>query len=155
MENLSTQFKKQALEIGHFDVFDGTMTFVRAPGLRRKDIKALGDVVYFMFVDGELMKIGKAGGANGFVGRAGTYNRGRLGDATNNLIIDVMESLNKNEIVVYAIPVPRQISKYECPITGEVLEVEVSIHKDIEKLYTNKYLQEDPSNELPFCNQLA
>lgn len=152
---LTAQILETATKIGHFHVYDGTMTFNRVAGMRAKDIKALGDVVYFMFVDGKLMKIGKAGGANGFVGRAGTYNRGRLGDATNNLIIDVMESLHKTEIEVFAFSVPRHTVQYDCPLTGQVLEVEVSIHKDIEKLYTDLYLMEDRDNELPFCNQLS
>lgn len=152
---LTAQILKKATKIGHFHVYDGTMTFNRAAGMRAKDIKALGDVVYFMFVDGKLMKIGKAGGASGFVGRAGTYNRGRLGDATNNLIIDVMESLHETEIEVFAFSVPRYTVQYECPLTGQDLEVEVSIHKDIEKLYTDIYLMEDRDNELPFCNQLS
>ena len=55
----------------------------------RKDLIAKGDMVYFMFVNSDLYKIGKAGGQHGFAGRVGTYNRGRLGDATNNRIIDV------------------------------------------------------------------
>lgn len=147
--------RDRATYIGSFQIHGSTMTFHRDLDLRRKDIIAMGDMVYFMFVNGQLMKIGKAGGATGFAGRAGMYNRGRLGDATNNRILDIMEEIGKTTIDVFAIPVPRQVVKYECPVTGEIFEMEVSIHKDIETLYTDKYLMEDASNELPFCNQLA
>jgi hypothetical protein len=146
---------KKAIHIGYFHVHGDTMTFYRKDGYRAKDIKALGDVVYFMYVKGELYKIGKAGGASGFVGRAGTYNRGRLGDATNNRIIDVMEDIQQKDIEVYCVQIPRPVVEYTCPITGEVHQIPVSIHKDIESLYTDKYLSEDSAHELPFCNQLT
>lgn len=146
---------KKAIHIGHFHVHGDTMTFHRKDVYRAKDIKALGDVVYFMYVKGELYKIGKAGGASGFAGRAGTYNRGRLGDATNNRIIDVMEDIQQKDIEVYCVQIPRPVVKYTCSITGEVHKIPVSIHKDIESLYTDKYLTEDSSHELPFCNQLT
>lgn len=155
MKKLSSQVKKKATKIGHFHVHGDTMTFNRVKGLRAKDIKALGDVVYFMYVKNKMYKIGKAGGASGFVGRAGTYNRGRLGDATNNRIIDVMEDIGENDIDVYAVSVPRPSVEYICPLTGTIYYIEVSIHKDIEKLYTDTFLAEDSNNELPFCNQLA
>jgi len=152
-------FAKKALEnskyIGHFYVEGSDMYFHRADGIRRKDLIALGDVVYFMYVNGEMYKIGKAGGAEGFAGRAGTYNRGRFGDATNNRIIDIMQDEGENIIEVYCVQVPRPVVQYTCPITGEIFKVEVSIHKDIESHYTNKFLLENPFNELPFCNQLS
>ena len=146
---------EKAIHIGHFHVHGQTMRFNRKPEFRAKDIKALGDVVYFMYVKGELYKIGKAGGASGFENRAGTYNRGRLGDATNNRIIDVMDDIQESDIEVYCVQVPRPVVEYTCPITNEVHKISVSIHKDIETLYTNNYLNEDSSNELPFCHQLT
>jgi hypothetical protein len=147
--------REKAIHIGYFHVHGGTMSFHRKPGYRAKDIKALGDVVYFMYVQGALYKIGKAGGASGFCGRAGTYNRGRLGDATNNRIIDVMEDIQESNIEVYCIQIPRPVVEYICPITNEVYKISVSIHKDIESLYTDKHLSEDELNELRFCNQLT
>lgn len=151
----SEKVLEKAQHIGHFHVHGSTMSFHRVEGLRHKDLVALGDVVYFMYVNGVMYKIGKAGGANGFAGRAGTYNRGRLGDATNNRIIDVMEDIGEKNIEVYCVQVPRPVVQYTCPITEEVFEMEVSIHKNIESHYTDTYLMEDSANELPFCNQLA
>lgn len=147
--------REKAIHIGHFHVHGDTMSFHRKPEYRAKDIKALGDVVYFMYVQGTLHKIGKAGGASGFCGRAGTYNRGRLGDATNNRIIDVMEDIQESDIEVYCVQILRPVVEYVCPITNEVYKIPVSIHKDIESLYTDKHLSEDASNELKFCNQLT
>jgi hypothetical protein len=144
---------KKAIHIGHFHIAGDSMRFYRN-GYRAKDIKALGDVVYFMYVNGELYKIGKAGGANGFCGRAGTYNRGRLGDATNRRIMDIMEDIPADEIQVYALPIPRRIFTETCPLTGEIFEIEVSLHKEYESRYTTMYLEEDSSHDLPFCNQL-
>ena len=146
--------KKNGQYIGHFDVTSDTMKFVNADGLRRKDIIALGDIVYFMFVDNKLMKIGKAGGANGFAGRVGTYNRGRLGDATNNLIIDVMESIDADRIDVWAVQSPRETIKYKCNLTGETIAEEVPTHKNNESRYTHMFLGESTANDLPFCTQL-
>jgi len=153
--SLSQKVLEKAIHIGHFHVHGETMTFHRNDNFRAKDIKALGDVVYFMYVNDNLYKIGKAGGASGFYGRAGTYNRGRLGDATNNRIIDVMEDIQEQNIEVYCVQIPRPVVKYTCPLTNEVHEIPVSIHKDIESLYTDQHLFEDSANELPFCNQLT
>lgn len=150
-------FDKKSLNkyyIGNFHIHGSTMSFVRKEGLRRKDLIATGDMVYFMFVGDELYKIGKAGGAQGFASRVGTYNRGRLGDATNNRIIDVMEDINEQDIEVYGVPIPRQILEVVDPLSGEKFDIEVSMHGEFEKRYTTLYLDEDAANELPFCRQI-
>ena len=144
---------QKATHIGHFHLCGDTMNFVRN-GFKRSEIIAMGDMVYFMFVNGTMYKIGKAGGAHGFAGRAGTYNRGRLGDATNNRIMDVMEDIPASDIQVYALPIPRRILTETCPLTGETFEIEVTLHKSFESRYTTMYLDEDAANSLPFCNQL-
>jgi hypothetical protein len=153
--NTLEYIKNKAEFIGHFDVHGSTMTFHRREGLRRKELIEMGDMVYFMFVGGKLMKIGKAGGAQGFANRAGTYNRGRAGDATNNRIIDIMEEIKAKRIDVYAVRAPRQSVKYECPLTGEMIVEEVPTHKNVETRLTAMYLDENTDNELPFCNQLT
>ena len=149
-----TEEKLAHYHIGHFHVHGSTMSFVRKEGIRRKDLIAKGDMVYFMFVNGDLYKIGKAGGQHGFAGRVGTYNRGRLGDATNNRIIDVMQDLGQQNIDVYGVPIPRRIIESVDPLTGEKFDIEVSLHKEYESRYTTMYINEDEANELPFCNQL-
>ena len=146
--------KANGMHIGYFDVTADTMKFNYADGVRRKDIIDLGDIVYFMFVDDKLMKIGKAGGANGFAGRIGTYNRGRLGDQTNKLILDVMEMIDADRIDVLAVQSPRKVIQYTCNLTGDEITEEVPTHKNNESRYTHMFLGESIANELPFCKQL-
>lgn len=145
---------KKAIHIGHFHLHGDTMTFHRN-NLSRKNLIELGDLVYFMFVNDKLYKIGKAGGASGFAGRAATYNRGRKGNATNNRIMDIMEDIPSNNIEVYAVPIPRRVITETCPLTGEVFEIEATLHKEYESRFTTMYLDENVTNDLPFCNQLA
>lgn len=148
---------EKAQYLGYFTVEGDQMLFTRADGLRRKDIIALGDIVYFMFVDGDLMKIGKAGGKLGFAGRINTYQQGRgpYGDMTNKRIMDVMDLLDQSKIDVYAVTSPRQIIKFNCPLTGEEITEEVSTHQNTEKRLTHQYLAESACHELPFCNQIG
>ena len=145
---------EKGIYLGRFHIHGKSMSFIRGPGLRRKDIIELGDIVYFMIVNGKIYKIGKAGGAQGFAGRAGTYARGRLGDATNVRIMDIMQDLDESEIEVWCVRVPRPIVTYNCPLTGVTMTIPVSIHKDIESIYTNMFLELE-ENDLPFCNQLS
>ena len=151
-----TSLAKNAQYIGFFTIEEEKMPFTRAEGIRRKDLIALGDVVYFMFVNDKLMKIGKAGGAMGFAGRVGTYQQGRgqYGDATNRRIMEVMDSLEETHIDVYCVQCPRHVVEYTCPLTNELIQEEITTHKNTETRLTHKFLAESASNELPFCNQL-
>lgn len=139
--------------IGYFTVTEDSMAFNRE-GYSRQDILKMGDVVYFMYVQGQLMKIGKAGGATGFECRANTYSQGRAGDATNRKILDCMKGLGESEIQVYAISVPREEVYRQCPITGREVKYSVSMHKEYEAFLTSQFLNEETENELPFCTQL-
>lgn len=156
MTNFTDLVLQKAIHIGHFHVCGDTMNFVRN-GFKRKEIIAMGDLVYFMFVNGTMYKIGKAGGALGFAGRAQTYGqgRGKYGDATNRRIMDIMDDIPSDNIQVYALPIPRRILTETCPLTGETFEIEVTLHKEYESRFTTMYLDEDTANSLPFCNQLT
>lgn len=154
MTNFSDLVREKAIHIGHFHLCGDTMNFVRN-GFSRKEIIHMGDVVYFMYVNDTMYKIGKAGGAEGFAGRATTYNKGRRGDATNNRIMNIMEDIPSTDIQVYALPIPRRIVTETCPLTGETFEIEVSLHKEYESRFTTIYLNENSSNSLPFCYQLT
>lgn len=116
--------------------------------------KDMGDCVYFMYVNNDLMKIGIAGGKTGWEGRVGMYKNGTTpaGDATNKRIQRVMSDMNENTIEIYAVPVPRQTITFTCPVTGDIIEEPVEVTRSIEKYVTAKYLA--GGNELPFCNQL-
>lgn len=146
--------RKNGIYIGDFKLCGESIVYNRASGLGRNNVIALGDIVYFMIVNNKIYKIGKAGGATGFAGRAGTYARGRKGDATNNRIMDIMENLGENIIQIYCVQVPRPVVEYKCPLTNKIIKLEVSIHKDIESTYTDMFL-DIPENDLPFCRQLS
>lgn len=132
---------------------DGFFDYTRTDTYRRKEIIELGDLVYFMVVDGELMKIGKAGGASGWMGRVGTYSRGIYGDATNRRIERVMKNLEKDTIQVYAIQTPRRKIECTCPLTGDIIVEEIAVHRNVELSLTAKYIE--AGYELPFCKQLG
>jgi len=113
-----------------------------------------GDCVYFMFVGDRLMKIGKAAGGNGWIGRAAQYRRGYRGDNTNKYILDSLKESNKYVIEVLGIRTPRVEVDLPCPITHEKVKTEIETAETLEKYYTRQYIEENSGNELPFCVQL-
>ena len=117
--------------------------------------KEMGDCVYFMYVDNDLMKIGIAGGKSGWEGRVNMYKNGTTsrGDATNKRIHRVMNKLKKDTIEIYAVPVPRQQVSFQCPVTNTTIKESVEVIRSIEKSLTAKYI--NSGGELPFCNQLT
>lgn len=125
-----------------------------APSMTRAKFIELGDLVYFMYVNDRLMKIGKTNAAAGFYDRAQTYKRGRSGDPTNNRIMDVMESIEESIIEIYGVLAPRESVELICPLTGETDILFIKTAEAREKLLTKLYLNEEPAHDLPFCNQL-
>lgn len=152
MASVADLVLERGIYIGRLTVRGSIMDF--QPAFTRSEYRHMGDMVYFMYVDGKLMKIGKAGGKDGWYGRVQLYKRGRRGDATNNRIMDVMESLQKSDIEVYAILSPRESIKLTCPLTDSISLCEIETHRDLEKKLTNMYMNETPARDLPFCNQL-
>ena len=138
--------------LGQFNVRGSVMDF--QPALTYSEYLAMGDIVYFMYVNGRLFKIGKAGGAHGFYSRFNQYKKGRSGDSTNCRIMDVMESFQETEIEVYGIMSPKLDTHMQCPLTGKTVNVQIETHREIERLLTTQYLNEKPAHDLPFCNQL-
>ena len=152
--NIADHAHQNGTYLGHFNLVGDTLPFTYDGPKAQSEIAKMGDVVYFMYVDGDLMKIGKAGGRRGFAGRAGTYKLGRKGDSTNNKIIDVLESMGKSRIDVYAFVIPSIQTYTTCPITGDYVSITTSVHGEYETRYTKIYLNESPNNTLPFCTQL-
>ena len=152
--NLASYAKNNGIYLGHFNLIYDQLPFTYDGPKSRAEISKMGDVVYFMYVAGKLMKIGKAGGKQGFAGRAGTYKMGRAGDSTNNKIIDVLESINETQIHVYAFVIPKIQLPSTCPINGETIYITTSVHGEYESRYTEMYLSESAENTLPFCTQL-
>lgn len=150
--SIATLARETGIYLGRFTIRGDIMDFT--PSLTRSEYLAMGDIVYFMYVNDRLAKIGKAGGANGWYGRFNQYKRGREGDATNCRIMDVMEAVEESHIEVYGISSPRREIEQVCPLTGEVFTVMVETHRELERNLTNRYLDEQPAHDLPFCNQL-
>jgi hypothetical protein len=142
--------------IGAITLDGDRMKYTKPDGMRRKDLIKMGDLVYFMIVDGKLMKIGKAGGKTGWIGRAGMYENGitSRGDQTNVRIFRVLESMNAKDstIHVYAIATPRQQISFTNPLTYDIINEEVAVHGNVERSLTAKYIE--AGYELPFSKQL-
>jgi hypothetical protein len=140
---------KKQIYLGSFKLhgdkidFDSVMT--------RQEMLELGDVVYFMIHDDDILKVGKAGGGGGFYSRMGQYKRGLGADATNDKIIRTMLELNITNVEIYAIQAPRNTHATTC-IKGSDLIIETPTNVGLEKYYLN-LLKENYS--LIFCQQLS
>ena len=163
---VSTEIKKRGTYLGYFIVSekivngkDGirshqALLFTEAPGMKRRDYIAMGDIVYGMYVAESLKKIGKAGGKNGWAGRVGTYASDPAREPTNAKILRVMDEEFEagTTIEVYGFSVPKAQSEYFCPITNETLHFEVEQHGNVEEHLTSEALEE--GEDLIFCTQL-
>ena len=81
--SIATLAKTNGFYVGTFKILDNDRMSFETDIDRKKSI-AIGDLVYFMYVDGRLMKIGKTGDASGFYGRAGLYKRGLSASCKTN-----------------------------------------------------------------------
>lgn len=137
--------------IGRFEVTDAEINWF--PEHRWSWYRDFGDMIYFMFVDCQLMKIGKACGWNS---RVGMYKNGGgpRGDATNKRIIRIMSEMETNKVRIYAVQSPRLKVSLTNPLDGSIIETEVETAHKLEKTLTSQYLSESSNNVLLFSNQL-
>ena len=103
--------------------------------LDRKFFIEMGDVVYFLIADDELIKIGKAEGAGGFYSRMKQYCKGLTGDKTNRKILNYMSSVQKNNIKIYAVQTAKILAEDTDLLTGEKFEFYVSTANRHEQHY--------------------
>lgn len=171
MYTSSDQFKKVGIYLGYFTIQKWTtnvgreaqsetysrISYTNESKLSRQELIGLGDMVYAMYVNGVMVKIGKAGSSNGWIGRVGAY-AGR--DRTNSKICSVMEEdfdydpssdLPSGKIEVYAILVPRVDTQFYCPITEEVITITSPRNHQVETYLTA--VAESEGEDLIFCNQ--
>ena len=141
--------------IGRFEVTETEINWF--PELRWSEYRDFGDMVYFMFVDDQLMKIGKAAGKGGWNGRVGMYKNGASskGDGTNKRILRVMQELGKDTIHIYATQAPREKISFTNPLSGDIIETEIETAREVENNLTSQYLIESNGNQLMFSNQLS
>lgn len=146
--------KSSMIYIGKLIMDGDYFRYIKPDGVKRKDLKALGDIVYFMYVDDVLMKIGKAGKKGGWDGRVGTYKQGRSknGDRTNKLIHKVMTEMNKDTIEIYCIRTPREIKEIKIEGQEDTFIAELPTNCNVEQYYTQKC--KEMGHPLPFCVQL-
>lgn len=141
--------------IGRFEVTETEINWF--PELRWSEYRDFGDMVYFMFVDDKLMKIGKAANKGGWNGRVGMYKNGnsKRGDGTNKRILRVMKEIGEDTIHIYAIHTPREKISFTNPLNSDIIETEIETALSVEKNLTAQYLTESKSNQLMFSNQLS
>jgi len=129
------------------------LKFTKAPGMQTRDFNAMGDIVYGMYVNSSLVKIGKAGSGKGWTGRIGSYSNDPAADPTNNKIIQIMNDDYKKDtrIEVYGFSVPRMQSDFFCPITNETIPISLPRNHPVETHLTAE--AELEGEDLIFCNQ--
>lgn len=165
--SVSTNIQKVGTYLGYFTIVEHTtnanndkpsrtyekLSFTKAPGMETRDFKAMGDIVYGMYVNGTLVKIGKAGSTNGWAGRITTYGVDPKGEATNRKIITHLKEdfTYETKVEVYGISVPRVVSEYFCPVTRETISVELSQNHQVETHLTAEAEME--GEDLMFCTQ--
>lgn len=149
-----SELAKNAEYIGHFNVTETEIEYVTDKTW--SNFRDMGNIVYFMYVEDDLMKIGIAGGAGGWYGRVAMYKAGasKRGDATNRLILRVMKELGKSKIDIYAVAIPKMQISFTCPLTGDIIEDEIEVNQRVERNLTSRYLNESELNTLPFSKQL-
>jgi hypothetical protein len=130
------------------------LAFRRADGIERRDLISMGDIVYGMYVDNKLVKIGKAGGLMGWAQRASTYAVDPAGEATNRKILKHLaeDFKTKNpKIYVYGLSVPRIKNTFFCSITQETIDIELPQNGEVETHLTA--VAEEQGEDLIFCTQ--
>jgi hypothetical protein len=167
MPNVATNLTKVGTYLGYFTIQEHTtnvnnnkpsrtyekLVFTKADGMETRDFKAMGDIVYGMYVNGNLVKIGKAGSTNGWAGRIGTYGVDPKGEATNRKIITHLKEdfTYETRVEVYGVSVPRIHSEYFCPVTRETVSIELPQNHQVETHLTTE--AEAEGTDLMFCTQ--
>ena len=160
----AAKIKSKAEHLGklHFskDVIKFTTHNIKSSGqINRKYFHALGDVVYFFFINDKLMKIGKAAGAVGWYSRMGEYTKKRYGksgkeywDATTRKIYNFMIDHGYQNLDVYAIQSLRISRAVVSPISGKTRLVEIETAKDLEQMLIQEAM--NAGEDLPFCREI-
>jgi hypothetical protein len=131
--SLANNIKVKGVYLGYFTFVEGIdssgemmMRMKFNTNLTRKELLAMGDVVYGMYINDQLVKIGKAGGAAGFYNRAGTYCNPNPNERTNKKIrseIAKRFAFEHVQIEIYGQSIPRIKNSYFDNITEEVIEI--------------------------------
>ena len=119
----------------------------------RRLLKKLGDIVYFMYVNEELVKIGKAGGRGGMDSRLRTYamNNAENNDRTNVMMLRVLSEMSERRIEIFAMQCPRQRVAFTNPLNESISYIDVETAKSMESELTAEAISQ--GYELVLCTQ--
>jgi hypothetical protein len=144
--SLANNIKVKGVYLGYFTFVRDTdssgqkiMRMKFNSNLTRKELIAMGDVVYGMYINDKLVKIGKAGGAYGFYNRAGTYCNTNPHEQTNKKFrTEIAERFGSEYVTIeiYGHSIPRVKNSYFDNVTGEIIEVYVPQIGEIETKWT-------------------
>ena len=162
---VTKNIKKIGTYLGYFTIINHTtnvnnnkpsrtfekLAFTKATGMETRDFKAMGDIIYGMYVNDQLVKIGKAGSTNGFAGRISTYGCDPEGEATNRKIITHLKEdfTYETRVEVYGIAIPRIHSEYFCSVTKETVSIDLPQNHQVETHLTAE--AEAEGEDLMFC----
>ena len=122
--------------------------------INRKHFVELGDIVYAMFTQGKLVKIGKAAGMQGWYGRCNEYCKPeKMWDRTTRKMYNWMIKNNETEITIVAIQSPRIETTITSPITQNKYTKMIETAGELEQ----ELIQEAYrfGEELAFCKEIA
>lgn len=158
---IAQNIKNKGIYLGYFTYVDGfdsndnPMKRLKFTGpLRWSEYANMGDIVYGMYINDQLVKIGMTAAANSWAGRFAVYSNNNHNEQTNKKFRRTLgEKFNFDEVKihVYGVQIPRVIKKYFDPITNTTLTENISMARNIEKHWTR--VANDQGEDLYLCTQ--
>jgi hypothetical protein len=119
----------------------------------RQRLISIGDVVYGLWHNGKLYKIGKAGGSSGLYDRMKQYEKyGKTIGPTNRKIVNLMNDKNIDKFEVRVMMCDRNWTRIKCPITNEFFELKIETANAVEQYLIQKAYR--AGEKLPLCQEV-
>lgn len=158
---IAQNIKNKGIYLGQFTYVDGfdnndnPMKRLNFTGpFRFTEYVNMGDIVYGMYINDQLVKIGMTAGKKGWAGRYFTYCNNNFDEKTNKMFRRVLGErfdLDKVKIDVYGVQSPKVTKEYFDHITNTMLTVSISMARDIEKQWTD--IAKNQGEDLYLCTQ--
>lgn len=158
---IAQNIKNKGIYLGYFTYVDGfdsndnPMKCLNFSGsFRWSEYVNMGDMVYGMYINDQLVKIGMTTDKKGWAGRSSTYCNKSPYERTNKMFRRVLSerfNLDEVKIEVYGIQTRRETIEHFDPITNTILTVTVSMARDIEKQWTD--IAKNQGEDLYLCTQ--
>ena len=136
------------------DTFSYICPWKKPSGLiDRRLLKKLGDVVYFMYANKTLVKIGKAAGKGGMDARIRTYtpNKSAYNDRTNEMMLKELHNFGSDRLEIFAMQCPRKTVAFTNPLSETISYIEVETARAMESELTAEAMSQ--GHELLLCTQ--